>query len=405
MTPRRRVEGRDEWPEGLYKRKMRGVDRYFFKTETGKEIFFPANTPFIEAYQAAQAYNEQYRNPLTMLAVKMDKYNRPLNEWSKIILRRIKNEEELGENALSTFEKDTDRLNALFGHVLSKEITPEHTTEYLNHYCAGKSKNVYNRKLSFLNKFFSYMMDEQAITTHPSIGKKWRKIKRVEKQKAQADLDKEGYIAIYDAAPTWLKVAMSICLQSTHAVKELHRLKHKIAKPKAGECGCVWFKEPKETWCDLTSKNVVIYGNMYIHRHKSQHKKSSFVCIPITEALKSAIDLSKTDGLICPYIVRRKPTRNNKISKHCDHRFQITSNNISRGFSKVRDELELYSHLPKEKRPTFHEIRRLSARILLNAGSSPSQRMAHSDEATTKIYTDTNDIEWTEVAPLSVRFD
>ncbi|TMO75308.1 tyrosine-type recombinase/integrase [Pseudoalteromonas aurantia] len=402
MSPRRRVDGRQEWPEGLYKRKLRGIDRYYFKTETGKEIFFPAGTSFIDAYQAAQSYNEQYRNPSTILATKLDKYNRPLREWIKVVLARVKSEEELGENALSTFEKDTERLNELLGHVLSKNITSEHATDYLNHYCTGKSKNVYNRKLSFLNKFFDYMLDEQAVSTHPSAGKKWRKIKRVEKQKAQADLDKAGYIAIYEAAPTWLKVAMSICLQSTHAVKELHRLKHKITKPKAGECGCVWFKEPKKMWCDLTRCNVVTYGNMYIHRHKSQHKKSSFVAIPITEPLKAAIDLSKTDRLICPYIVRRKPQRNNKISKCCDHRFQITSNNISREFSKVRDELGLYANLPKEQRPTFHEIRRLSAQSLSKHGKHLTQRMAHSEETTTKIYTDTNDIEWIEVAPLAV---
>ncbi|NUZ10008.1 tyrosine-type recombinase/integrase [Pseudoalteromonas sp. McH1-7] len=404
MAPRRRVQGREEWPEGLHKKAVRGVDRYFFRNEKGKDVFFPEGTSFIDAYHAAQSYNEMYRDPASIFASKLDKYNRPLIDWGKVIIGRVKSEEELGENAFNTFVKDVERLNVLFGHVLSKEITSEHATDYLNHYCVepGKSKNVYNRKLSFLNKYFDYLMDEQGVDIHPSSGKKFKMIKREEKKKDRADLDKDAYLKIYDAAPLWLKVAMSICLQSTHAVKELHRLKHKLMKPKEGECGCVWFKEPKQTWCDISKQNVMTFGTMYIHRHKSQHKKSSFVAIPITPELKTAIDLSKTDRLVCPYIVRRKPIKNNKISKYCDHRFQMTSNNISRGFSDVRDQLGLFDHLPKERRPTFHEIRRLSAKALKSSGQNLTQRMAHADENTTRIYTDTHDVEWVEVAPLSV---
>ncbi|WP_196766375.1 tyrosine-type recombinase/integrase [Pseudoalteromonas luteoviolacea] len=384
---------------------MRGVDRFFFRNENGKDVFFPAGTSFIEAYQAAQTYNEMYRDPASIFASKLDKYNKPIVDWSKLIIKRVKSEEELGENAFNTFVKDVEKLDSLFGHILSKEITSEHATEYLNHYCVnqGKSKNVYNRKLSFLNKYFNYLMDEQGIEIHPSQGKKFRKIKRDEKSKDRSDLSKEAYQAIYEAAPLWLKVAMGICLQSTHAVKELHRLKHNIKKPKVGECGCVWYETPKVIWCVVSQKNVPTFGVMYIHRHKSQHKKSSFVAIPITTELKQIIELSKTDNLVCPYIVRRKPTRNNKISKYCDHRFQMTSNNISRGFSKIRDDLKLYDHLPKEHRPTFHEIRRVAAQAMEHAGENLTQRMAHSDKETTKIYTDSQNVEWIEVAPLSVQ--
>lgn len=404
MSPRRRIEGRSEWPEGLYKKKIRGVERFLFRNENGKETLFPSNTSFIDAYQAAQTYNEQYRNPTAVMAAKLDKFNKPIRDWSVTIKKRVSSEEELGENAASTFEKDVNRLDALFGNILSKDITAAHATEYLNHYCVipGKSTNVYNRKLSFLNKYFDYLLDEQGIETHPSRVKKWRKVKRADKKKLQADLDINGYYAIYDAAPTWLKVAMALCLQSTHAVKELHRLKHKIQKPKEGQCGCMWFNEPTQEYCPTSKKNVTVYGKMFIHRHKSQHKKTSFVAIPITDEIKKAIDLSKTDGLICPYVVRRKPKRNNKISQHCDHRFQVTSNHISREFSKVRDSIGVYDHLPKEKRPTFHEIRRLAAQTLMGDGVNPMERMAHSNESSTKIYTDKNDIEWVEVSPVAI---
>lgn len=399
---RNRTPGRDEWPVGLYKKKLRGVERFYFRNEQGEEKYFPPGTTFIDAYTAADTYNKQYRSPITILASKADKYNRPLHEWSKVIVDRYVTEEQPSKNSVDTFKNNVKRLNALFGDTLSKSFTISHATDYLNHYCVEpkKSLNVYNRNLSFLNKFFNYLIDEQGVEVHPSINKKFKVIK--EKKKCRLDLDPQGYKQIFEAAPDWLKVAMAICLQSTHAVKELHRLKYKIDKPKVGECGCVWFKEAKHEQCSQTQQLITIHGTMYIHRHKTQDKKSSFVAIPITDELKSAIDFSMQDGLNCPYIVRRKPEKNNKISIECDHRFQVTSNMISRAFSEVRDEIGIYSELPKHKRPTFHEIRRLSAKTLNNKGINPKERMAHANQESTEIYTDSRNIEWIKVAPSSV---
>ncbi|MDF5520358.1 tyrosine-type recombinase/integrase [Vibrio parahaemolyticus] len=75
---------------------------------------------------------------------------------------------------------------------------------------------------------------------------------------------------------------------------------------------------------------------------------------------------------------------------------------ISETFSKVRDELGLYSNVEKAKRPTFHEIRRLSAKLIDEMGVNPRQRMAHASDRTTQIYTDSHDVEWHEVPAISV---
>ncbi|PAJ72876.1 hypothetical protein CJF42_18955 [Pseudoalteromonas sp. NBT06-2] len=82
--------------------------------------------------------------------------------------------------------------------------------------------------------------------------------------------------------------------------------------------------------------------------------------------------------------------------------FQVTSTYISEGFSKIRDQLGLYSDIDKKARPTFHEIRRIAAQELMDSGHNPMSRMAHSNQATTNIYTDKHNIEWIEVSPVAI---
>ncbi len=213
------------------------------------------------------------------------------------------------------------------------------------------------------------MADESAVDSNVAEQKKQRKITAEDKAKSRLDLTANDFKLIHEAAPLFLKTAMEIALQSTHAVKELHRIKYSISKPTPGKCGIVWFDSPQQ------DKELAIYGTLYIHRHKVQNNKASFVAIPVTEAIKETVARSRLDKLVCPYVVHRQNKLTNGIAKECDHRFQCTSKIISRTFSEVRDQLGLYSEVPKSERPTFHEIRRLAARMISDMGENPQKRM------------------------------
>ncbi|EGR1549615.1 tyrosine-type recombinase/integrase [Vibrio parahaemolyticus] len=221
------------------------------------------------------------------------------------------------------------------------------------------------------------------------LNKKPKRLNASDNKKERLDLDIEAFKAIEKEAPLFLKVAMGLSIQSTHAVAELHRTKYRIPKPDT--CGIVWFDTPKP------ENGEMVFGTLYIHRAKVKNDKTSYVAIPVTSSIKEVVELSKTDKLHCPYVVHRRPARNNNIAKQCDHRYQVTSRMISETFSKVRDELGLYSNVEKAKRPTFHEIRRLSAKLIDEMGVNPRQRMAHASDRTTQIYTDSHDVEWHEV--------
>lgn len=209
-------------------------------------------------------------------------------------------------------------------------------------------------------------------------------MRRTEEKKRQ-QLSLEHFMAIRRAAAPWLRTAMDLALQTTHARLEVSRIRYSIREPKNGVCGCVWLEQPEDG----------IYGTLYIHRQKVQKKEASHVAIPIGDELKRIIDDSR-DNVASPYVVHRIPERQVKRSKEVSHPTQIAPDYLSRSCSAVRDKLGICSHLTMDKRPTFHEIRALAAHLFDRQGFDPQGRMAHSDAKSTKIYTQ-NHINWVVV--------
>lgn len=302
------------------------------------------------------------------------------------IKARFLEDKQYAEDAKATFENDYKRFSEYFADVTMSNVDIRTVNGYIEHYHAGCSNNVYNRKLSFLQNVFSYACDEGLMTENPAVLKK----RKVKEKKKRRRLSLESYKKILQAAPPFLRTAMALSLQTTHARLEVSRIEYRIKKPESGRCGCVWFPEPKV----VDGKSV--FGTLYIHRQKTDEKEASHVAIPIGAEIKRIIDESR-DGVLSKYVVHRIPKNQaNGISKECDDITQLTPDYISREFSKVRDKLALYNNLEMDERPSFHEIRALSARLYSDQGDDPQARMAHSDAKTTKIYVE-NHREWTHV--------
>lgn len=384
MAPRRRISKNSDLPVGLHTRIARGRLRYYFIREDGTEKWFPAGVSRTDACAAAHEYNRKYRIIQEPISKRGDKYNKRLAEWLPVILKRIRTEEKLGNNAISTLEKDIERLSQLHGNVFTKQITLEHVNEYLDAHCKGKSNNVYNRKISFLKKVFDYLCDMSAMDSNPAILKK---VKPKEK-KVRTRLSLEAYQAILNAAPAWLQVAMKLSLQTTHAVLEVSRIKYR---------DCNWFDVPD------TSGLLPVFGVLKIHRQKVAGKEASRVAIPITPALKQVFDESR-DRVLSPYVVHRQKTDSNPLAAGLTHETQLSTRVISSTFSKVRDELKLYDSLPVMARPTFHEIRALSIHLFTQQGIDPQARAAHTDSKSTKIY-QRDHVEWVQVPAAELVID
>ncbi|GAB5379678.1 MAG: site-specific integrase [Aliiglaciecola sp.] len=378
MAPRRKKIENNDLPVGLSTKFVRGEKRFKYRFTNGKEIYFPPETRRFEAIEAAKLFNAEHRNRAINLLENADKYNRPLSYWIPIVKSRVEREESLKKNAWSTFSNDCERLLSFGGTVYSKSLNLDFVTEYMVKYTSGKSVNVYNRKLRFLRKVFSYLLDEGAIKHNYAWDKKTKNDKSKKKRQR---LQLEALLKIHSSAEMWLKTAIELALETTQATLEVSRIKY---------TDCTWFDSPK------IQNGLTIYGFVRIHRQKTEHLEASNIEVPITAALRRTIFNSGKDGIESPYIVHRIGRYKAQISENCDHHTQVASTYLSSAFSKLRDELELYSDMPKEARPTFHEVRALAARMFKDGGIDPQERLAHADAKSTKIYTE-NHVEWTRV--------
>lgn len=367
MAPRRRNIKNSDLPTGLVVKEVRGVERFRYRYPNGKDFYFPIGTKRRDAIQATLAFNMELRSPEKLRMQREDKYNQPLEYWLPKVKQRILADTPLGANAKQQFESNYNFLLEHFGGVYSKSITLETVNDFLALAADGKSNNVYNRKLGFLRKVFKYLVDESAMNVNYAEQKLTRTKEKKKRQRLKLeDFKKMLAASAADTNLHWLNIAMRLSLQTTHATLEVSRMKYRDVKD----------------------------GHIRIHRQKVQHKEASRVEIPVTAELQKVIDESK--GLLCPYIVNRVGRYRDQIGEGCDHPFQVSSKQISREFSKLRDSLGIAANLEKEERPTFHEIRALSIHLFDKAGVDPQSRAAHSDAKSTKIYKE-NHVEWVRV--------
>ena len=381
MAPRRRTPANKHLPVGLFRRKLRGVNRFKYRFPNGKEILLPVGTLEFEAIEAATIFNQKHRNPTIKLLMDHDEYNRPISHWIKVVKQRVHDEEHkknlLGKKDYDLFVRDLDRLKDLLGDVMSKSIQLSHVNDFLNKFTVGKSNGVYNRKITFLKKVFSYIRDMSGMDVNFAESKK----RKPKDKKIRKRIDEDNYIKILNSAPHWLSIAMRLSIQTTHAVNEISLAKYS---------DCEWFDKP------LNENGLTVFGVLKIHRQKVKDKEASRVEIPITQKLKDIISDSRKDNVASPYIVHKLLKRNKGMASELTHATQLTPVFISRGFSDLRDELGLYKDLEKRERPTFHENRALSIYLYGELGIQPQERAAHTDIESTKIYLKDH-VEWVRV--------
>lgn len=390
MAAAKRLNKNRDLPPFLYFVKNCG---YQLKLTDGRRVIISQKRT--EAIIIAQEYNRLTRCTPLLDKLTSDKpAQSSLNIIIDSIIERMILDKTPGENLLSTWKNDAQRIKNFF-KMPCKQITLAHVTKYLEVNHEGASNNVYNRKLGFLELVFDYAKDSGYMTENPAA----LKIKKPKAKKQRRALDLEGFIKIRDKAPLWLRTAMDLTMQTTHAVLEVSKIEYKLKKAEPGRCGCIWYEVPKQ------DQFGTVYGELAIHRQKTHKSEASHVIIPINDTIKEIIENSR-DRILSPYVVHKLPKKNsNPTSSLVNHVTQIVSKNISKEFSKIRDEFGLYDHLKPEERPTYHEIRGLSARLIKAQGNDPQSRMGHSDSKSTKVYTEFGkETEWVQVPNLTVNF-
>jgi integrase len=184
-------------------------------------------------------------------------------------------------------------------------------------------------------------------------------------RKVRSGLDVLGFKAIHTVAEPWLKLAMEISLLTLMARNEVLALKHEHFRN----------------------------GQLYVIRKKvaadSDMGCVSIASTPELETLRSRA--LRLDDVFSAYLIHRRPVRRKRAQAPPNREdwARITGDYLTKAFLEARDACGVYTALPAEVRPTFHEIRGMGSRIAKAQGSDRGEikdLMQHSNPRTTEIY-------------------
>ncbi|MCG9597025.1 tyrosine-type recombinase/integrase [Vibrio sp. Isolate25] len=383
--PRPRSKKYRDLPEGLY---FKGKKGYVFRRidNSCKSLGHDKS----RAIALARRYNATYRvdpeisHPVNLDLIKPHRRKsiERLSSFFSRVSERYAAEEKPSKDTLAMFESRLAKLNILIGDKAGLSITLDDVNLVLEAVATGKSNNVFNRWIAFMSKVFDYAVDESVMVDNPAKRKK----RKPKEEKQRQRLTIAEYKAIWSIAPQWMRIAMDLSLETTHAVNEICAMKYEhitlLDKP-------------------VLENGVEVYGYLRIHRQKVKGREASRVVIPVTRSLLNIIEASK-DNINSPYVVHRMPEkRSNEMSQYCDHITQVNRKYLSRFFSKLRDQVKVKSSIPSESRPTYHEIRGLSIHLYDKAGHDPQARAAHTDSRSTKIYKEGHE-KWVQVPAVEL---
>ena len=225
-----------------------------------------------------------------------------------------------------------------------------------------KKADTYNEHRHLLGEVWKYAISKGWCQHNEALAtlERSNSLKLAANRKERLPLDLKQFWQIHDVAPKFLQVAMQFSLVTLQG---------------RSEC------------CNLLD-NALRGDWLYIIRQKTSGTNDmAFLRIEVTEQIRAIRALAFSDGIACPYWVRRRPaSQRPQHLQNKPHPFYVEPGYLSKAFAKSRDASEL--RFPG-KPPTFNEIRGLGSRLYREAGHSKEyvrMLMAHSDDKVTDIY-------------------
>jgi integrase len=205
--------------------------------------------------------------------------------------------------------------------------------------------------------------------------------KRKQEKRKRARHTWEGYQAIYNACPQWLKNACDAALYTLQRRADLVNIKVK-------------------EHIDIEARTIRI-----LQAKSRNYDKPVFIEIAMGDALYKTIKRATASDIPCPYLVRHRQKTLSTPQRHKKpHPFAVLPEYLTRAYSEVRDRVGVYNHLPKIERPSFHSIRALGIWLYTKAGYPDDYIMAlagHATEAMKARYTEGHE----KPAPVRVNAD
>ncbi|MGB0468729.1 MAG: tyrosine-type recombinase/integrase [Pontibacterium sp.] len=350
-------------------RKKNGPTYHYYKMPDGS--LEPLGTDHQQAVEAANALTVAFRQSGSLVERVLNKANNPktlynprnppmmqvIDEYKENQLR-----EELKRNRIGqeTFDGKLLLLRE-YNTVIGKTQCQNVTTFDLAQHLKDRTGHVQQKHIPLLKKLFRYAIASGYRTTNPA-----NELQPKEPEARQRKRHTwEGFQKVRATAPEWLQRTMDIALYSLQRRSDLIRMHIDHA-------------DQENRAIDILQQKTRNYANPV------------YIRISAGDTLWQAIRTAITSDVPCPYMVHCRPLRMTAQARDAKpHPFAVLPDYLSKQFSKWRDESGAYDHLPKNQRPSFHDIRALGILMYHKAGYPMDYIMAlagHALSATTEHY-------------------
>lgn len=357
MPPRRRKSENSDLPENLYTTTDNGVTFFVFEHPiTHKRAGMGSdreraikNAVMMNSALAQAGITKQKAKPAGGNRIRSI-----IAKWEPHALNG------LAEKSQKNARNWISVINESIGDDTANSVTTKDLYEFVSKHPPSSQK----RLKSFLVRLFDFAISVGARhDANPATALHIDKQDPVQRRRLTLD----QYRAIYGQAEPWMQSAMTLMIQTTLRPGDVLRLRF----------------------------DQVVGDRLHCTVRKTQKNLS----IRLNSAALEAIATQRQSGLLCPYIIHRKPLRR-RHRKECDHLFQVVVDYWSDEFSRIRDKLGMHADLPARVRPSLYEIRALSAHLYDQQGAdrkSVQALMAHTSEEMTRRYQERHAAKYIEV--------
>ena len=374
MAPRKRNRKNADLPPNLYANRVGSVTYYRYRRpDTG--TLHSLGTEKGQAIADARQLNAILMKPTDRIGQVLGTADQTMSHLIQRYRAEFLPDQGLAASTLQLIGYRLDRFDKDLGDRLVESIDVKALAEYLD---ANFQRDSYIKHRGTLIDLFRFAqmkglypsdLDNPASVTYPKA--------RYEKRRQRITL--EQFRAIHAIAPPWLQIAMELGLVTLQGRAEVISMK---------------FSDFDES----TNTLKVVRQKVKKHEHAYLMIESPW--------LPGIISKARRSGVASPYIVHRSPERRTRAQGR-QHWTQLTPNHFSAEFRKYRDATGLFDGVPREERPTFHEIRSLGSWLYKKQGfdteSYIQPLMAHATEKMTEHYQKGHEREWVRVkAELNV---
>jgi integrase len=356
--PRKRTSKNRDLPDNLY---PNGKYWQYRNPITGRKTSI--NKPLAEAIKLARAANAKMAPLMVHDGALLSMLTGEKAPTMKHLLERFEQEwlptRSYADSTLQEIKFKLERYRADIGARMIGQLDVLSVAEYLDQF----SNNAYTKHRGLMVQIFAFAvakgLSERNVAELTLV--------KTEEQKKRQRHTKEGLDAIlaYGGTPDWLRRAIRLALVSLQRREDI----------------VTWEKAA----VDLEANTIKVSPGKTQNYDNPIHLE-----IVMGGALRAVVKECLASPVVCPFLIHYTPKARKREQLDAKRHWNaVTEDYLSKAFTKARDDSNAYESMPKDERPTFHEIRALGAWLYEQQGCPQEYiqaLMGHADVKMTEHY-------------------